>query len=74
MAKKLVVTLDGKTTEKYLELASNKTEAEVNAGCEPSGVCLNIVIGGGLDEHSVSIGEQEIGQASVFFESDQKES
>lgn len=71
MAKRLVVALDEKTTQKYLEMASKATEVEVNAGCEPSGVSLNIDIGGGFDEHIVWIGDEEIGEAAVFFEGDQ---
>lgn len=71
MAKRVVVALDEKTTEKYFEMASKATEAEVNAGCEPSGVSLNIDIGGGLDKHTVWIGDEEIGEAAVSFEGEQ---
>lgn len=46
MAKKLVITLDEAVTEKYLELAGEKTKAEVDADCCPSGVSLKIDISG----------------------------
>ncbi len=46
LAKKLVITLDGTGTEKYLELAMQKTKAEVEADCCPAGVSLKIDIGG----------------------------
>lgn len=71
MAERLVLTLDDEATKKYLELASKATEDEVNAGCEPSGVCLNIVLGGDFDGHAVWVGDVEIGEASVSFEGNQ---
>ncbi len=46
MKQKLVITFDETMTAKYLELAGQKTEAEVNADCVPSGVTLIIDIGG----------------------------
>lgn len=46
MKQKLVITFDETMTAKYLELAGQKTEAEVNADCCPSGVTLEINLGG----------------------------
>jgi len=43
---KLVITFDEAVTEKYLKLAGQKTEAEVNAECCPCGVSLLIDLGG----------------------------
>lgn len=45
MSKKLVITLDEATTQKYLELASQQTESLVNEGCEPADVVLKIQVG-----------------------------
>lgn len=44
MSKKLVLTLDGATTKKYLELARKQTEALVDEDCEPSDVSVTIDI------------------------------
>ena len=70
MGRKLVIILDEATTENYLELASKKTEAEVNADCEPSGMSLRIDIAPAPYESAVSIGSDEIGIALVDFRDD----
>jgi hypothetical protein len=43
--KKLTITFSQAQTAKYLEIASRKTEAEVNADCLPSGVDIVIEVG-----------------------------
>jgi len=66
MAKKLVITLDEETMKKYLDMASEKTEAEVNEDCEPSGPSLLIDIAPGPYEADVYFeGKVEIGEAKV---------
>jgi hypothetical protein len=47
MSQKLVIHLTEETTAEYLAYASDRTEAEVNAGCEPSGSTISIAIGPG---------------------------
>jgi len=44
MMQNLIITLDEKTTQKYLELIGGKTESEVNTGCMPSGGTISIDI------------------------------
>lgn len=46
MAEKLVITFNAAVTEKYLEMAADKTRSEVDADCCPSGVSIKIDIGG----------------------------
>lgn len=62
--KNLIITLDEKTTQKYLELIGGKTEAEVDAGCMPSGGTLSIDIvppfGIIVYLDNIEIGEAEI--------------
>jgi len=70
MGKKLVITLDEAATAKYLELAVKKTEAEVNADCEPSGCRLIINIAPGHYDSCVSFGNTGIGLVSVDFVDD----
>lgn len=65
MAAKLVITLDEDTTEKYLSLAHQFTEAHVNADCEPSGVRLIVEIGSIPFGSSVFWGDTELGDATV---------
>lgn len=45
MAQRLQITLSEGATTKYLAIASGKTEAEVNADCEPSGSSVKVDIG-----------------------------
>jgi len=45
----MVITFDEKATTRYLELASAKTEGEINADCCPSGITLQIDIEGPWD-------------------------
>ena len=45
MAQRLQITLSEGATAKYLAIASGKTEAEVNADCEPSGSSVKVDIG-----------------------------
>ncbi len=40
MAEKLVITFNAAVTEKYLEMAADKTRSEVDADCCPSGVSI----------------------------------
>ncbi len=49
MKQKMVITFDEKATTRYLELASAKTEGEINADCCPSGITLQIDIEGPWD-------------------------
>ncbi len=46
MSKKLQITLDEEATKKYLEWASGKLEAEVDADMEPCGCSIIVEIGG----------------------------
>ncbi len=64
MAEKLVITLGEKATARYLQLARQQTKNEVDASCEPSGVCLTVEIGGILGAE-VSLDGVEIGTALV---------
>lgn len=45
MKKRLVITLSEEATERWLELASARTKAEVDEDCEPSGSSLLVDIG-----------------------------
>lgn len=45
MSQKLAIHLTEEATAEYLAYASARTEAEVNAGCEPSGSTISIAIG-----------------------------
>lgn len=45
MAQRLQITLSEEATAKYLEIASGRAEAEVNADCEPSGASIQADIG-----------------------------
>jgi hypothetical protein len=45
MPQKLIIELTEEATQKYLAFASAKTEAEVNADCEPSGCTISVDIG-----------------------------
>ena len=65
LGKKLVITLDEQTTQKYLELANKRTVAELEADCEPSGVNLTIEIGSDAYPHYVYLDGKDIGEASV---------
>ena len=65
MSKKLVITLDESTTRNYLKLAREKTEAELNEDCEPSGSSLTIDIGSSCYDYCVRCEKNEIGVASV---------
>lgn len=44
MAQRLQITLSEEATAKYLEIASGRAEAEVNADCEPSGASIRVDI------------------------------
>ncbi|MBE9549444.1 MAG: hypothetical protein IMF09_08585 [Proteobacteria bacterium] len=46
MSERLQITLTEDATRKYLEWAGAKSEAEVNADCEPSGCSIIIEISG----------------------------
>lgn len=66
MGRKLVITLDEVTTQKYLDLARQQTKALVDEDCEPSDVMLAISISANpAYGHAVFIDEREIGEASV---------
>lgn len=60
----LIITLDEKTTKKYLELIGRKTESEVNADCIPSGGTISIDIvppfGTMVYLDNIQIGEAQI--------------
>ena len=45
MGQRLQITLSEEATAKYLEIASGRAEAEVNADCEPSGASIQVDIG-----------------------------
>lgn len=61
MAKKLNMQLSEEQTAQYLSIMRKKTEGEVNAGCEPSGAMLTILVcpifGASLDVEGQDIGE-----------------
>ncbi|WP_148894985.1 hypothetical protein [Geothermobacter ehrlichii] len=65
MAKRLIITLDENTTNNYLWIAQNKTKAEVDSECEPSGIILIIDISPEPYGASVICENDEIGVASV---------
>lgn len=44
MAQRLQITLSDEATAKYLAIASGKTEAEIDADCEPSGASVRVDI------------------------------
>lgn len=44
MAQRLQITLSEEATAKYLAIASGKTEAEIDADCEPSGASVRVDI------------------------------
>lgn len=44
MTERLKIVLSEEATKRYLEMASAKTEAEVNADCEPSGSSIRVDI------------------------------
>lgn len=69
MSKKLVLTLDETTTQKYLALANQRTEAMVEEGCEPSDVLIKINIGANqIYENTVFFGDEEIGNALISWD------
>lgn len=69
MSKKLVLTLDEATTEKYLALAQERTKAMVDEGCEPSDVLLKINIGANqIYGNTVFFQDTDIGHALVSWE------
>jgi hypothetical protein len=61
---KLIITLDEKTTDKYLKMMRKKTELDLLGECMPSGgtVCIEIVpvFGAIVYLDNVSIGEAEV--------------
>ncbi len=66
MSKKLVLTLDEVTTQKYLELARKQTETLVNEACEPSDVSVTINISANqIYDNAVFFDDVEVGNASV---------
>ena len=44
VSKKLTITFSEEVTERYLEIAGKKLEAEINADCMPSGVTITIEV------------------------------
>lgn len=42
MGKRLVITLDEVSTERYFEYAQRKAFAEIEADCEPGGVSIGV--------------------------------
>ena len=44
MPSRLQITLSVEATARYLEIASGRTTAEINADCEPSGTCIKVDI------------------------------
>lgn len=64
MSSKLVITLDEKTTEKFLDYARHKTESEINSDCMPSGTTISISIAPPFGSF-VFFEKIEIGEASV---------
>ena len=71
MRERMVITLNEETTRKYLTIARKRTEAEVNADCEPGGIGIRIDISS-LYGNPILVdangGWQEIGEASVRFD------
>lgn len=61
MAKKLNMQLSEEQTAQYLSIMRKKTEAEVNADCEPSDATLRIsvcpIFGASLDVEGQDLGE-----------------
>ena len=66
MTQKMVITLDEKTTARYLEIASTKTSAEIEADCLPSGMELIISICPPFGDF-VYVGTEEIGEVKIDF-------
>jgi hypothetical protein len=64
MSQKMVITLDEKTTARFLDIASRTTSAEIEANCLPSGVELKIAICPPFG-NIVSIATEEIGEAEI---------
>ncbi|WP_417689348.1 hypothetical protein [Pseudidiomarina sp.] len=68
MSQRLQITLSEEATARYLELASAKTEAEVDADVEPSGASIQVDIWHLMNEvmmeqgsgNWVSIGEADV--------------
>ncbi|WP_220719114.1 hypothetical protein [Agarivorans litoreus] len=70
MGRKLVITLDESTTEKYLQSVSTLTEEQVAADCEPAGTHLTILVEAAHYDSEVYLGNKEIGVAAVTVVSD----
>lgn len=64
--KKLTITLDEKTTQKYLKMMRKKTELEVLGDCMPSGGTVCIEIGPPFGAF-VYLDNIEIGEAKIDF-------
>ncbi|WP_113907615.1 hypothetical protein [Aliidiomarina celeris] len=67
MAQRLHIVLSEQATQRYLELASAKTEGEINEDCEPSGASIQIDIWHLENGVSMQRGNDwiDIGEASV---------
>ncbi|RUO20912.1 hypothetical protein CWE08_07365 [Aliidiomarina iranensis] len=67
MAQRLHIVLSEETTKRYLKLAREKTEGEINEDCEPSGASIQIDIWHLENAVSIEVGSDwiDIGEASV---------
>jgi hypothetical protein len=68
MAQRLQITLSEEATAKYLEIASGRAEAEVNADCEPSGASIRVDISHIFSMVMVEYGSNnwvDVGEADV---------
>jgi len=65
--KELVIKLSGDTLEKYMDYASNRLKAEIDADCEPSGVTLMVNVDPIYSTVDIKINNQliELGEIDV---------
>ena len=64
--KKLIIKFTEEQTEKYLEITSSRTRAEVDEDCLPSGSTITIDISGVFGSYA-KVNGQDIGDIMVKF-------
>lgn len=69
---KMIIELSEEQTEKYFEIAKQKTTAEVNENCIPSGVSITIHISPPFGDYA-EVNDQDIGDVIVKFTDDNGE-
>ena len=65
MGKKLVITLDEDTTQKYLERAQALLIGEVELDCEPGGLSIRVDIAPRHYPTTIWVNGKDIGEATV---------